>query len=186
MIRIAICDTDDNPVQNIVKKIRSELSDIDEHSFIDSTDLWKAIHEDDNFSLFLLDKTALEEYTAAKREKDEQKFLVRTQKQDIAVPFSSIVRVESYNRVLAFHLTDSSTLYTKCFRANFENILVTLLADERFLRLRKCCLINMSKVERVDKQSFVMHDGKEIRVPRSVFKSAKDKYMHYMNTIHTI
>ena len=135
----------------------------------------KPVKEDNLFPV--LDKII----SLLERENDDF-LLVSTPERNVKIPFSSVICVESIQRKLRIYLTDGGILSSKTIRMPFEIAVAPLFQDSRFLHAHKSFILNMSLVEELTKDSFVMKKGIEIHIPRYKYADVKNIYLGYLSS----
>lgn len=179
MINVAVCEkTDSGDILAALGRAEQNNS----VTFFDNTDeLTASINTGGAFDIFILDRAALDELLEARQRDNNRILLLRTRDGDIAVPYSDIICVEFYNRMLAVHIEGSKPLYSKNLRVSFEESLLPLLEDGRFIHTRKSCVINMAKIKKFKRDSVVMTNGTEAFIPRYLYAKVREAYLGYLS-----
>jgi len=118
------------------------------------------------------------------KQRKERFFLLSTPERDVKMPFSSIIYVELDNRRLCVCLDNGSILYSKYLRTIFAEAVAPLLQDKRFLCPHKSFVLNVEKVEGLDKDAFIMKNDIQVPVSRFRYNEAKEAYFSYIADSH--
>jgi DNA-binding LytR/AlgR family response regulator len=108
---------------------------------------------------------------------NQKKLSVPVKGVDIFVPFKSICYIDIDNHHhLNIHLQEKTFLsgmtYEQCFDA--------LKDDPRFLECYHRIIVNMDFIKLMDKDDFILQDGRKVPISQRKSKFAKLKYMSYL------
>ena len=98
----------------------------------------------------------------------------------IRVLYSSVIAVERFGRVMRFHLTSGEPLDSKTIRNSFEDAVVSLLRDERFLHVHQSFVINMAHMCELRACSCLLKHGIVIPIPKPKRAGTKKRYLEYL------
>lgn len=116
-------------------------------------------------------------YIFSKMFDNEKEILLRVDRIEISVPYKNICYADiDENHHLCVHLTDREIVTTM----TYLEYKAMLSEDERFLECYHRIIINMDRVQRMDKDDFILYDGTIIPISQRKKKEVKAKYMHYL------
>ena len=121
-------------------------------------------------------------YVFPKILESQKKLSVPVKGVDILIPYRRICYIDIDNRHhLQIHLQEKSFTttmpYEKCFDA--------LKDDQRFLECYHRILVNMDFIKLMDKDDFILQDGRKVPISQRKSKFAKLKYMSYLIDNHS-
>jgi len=119
-------------------------------------------------------------------QKKESYFLLYTPQSNVKIPFSTIVCVKLNRRKLRVHLENGVILDGKYVRTSFEETVAPLLRDSRFISVHESFVINMEKVEELQKNALIMEKNIMVPVSRSKYAEVKKTYLEYVTCFHLL
>lgn len=86
-----------------------------------------------------------------------------------------IIYVDSYARIINFHLKDNSIIKSYNKMSELENNL-----PNNFLRIHKSYIINMDKVKSYSKSEIILYDNTKLKIGRIFKQKVEDKLLNYI------
>lgn len=95
------------------------------------------------------------------------------------VRFHNVAYVECKAHTLIYYLADGQVIQSVTTRQPFGKAAETLLADERFIKISACYIVNMTYVKTVVSKGLTMSDGANLSVSRSLYASVKQAFISF-------
>ena len=111
---------------------------------------------------------------------EEQTFTVKTADSLRVVKLSDIVCCEYRSHAVIFSLTNGEELLSRTFRESFSDYCAPILKDRCFLQCHTAFVVNMRRVERFSKDSFMVRGGKTVPIAAKQYPAVRDAYMDYL------
>lgn len=88
----------------------------------------------------------------------------------------SILYVESANRALIYHVESSESIVSTTMRISFQDAVAPLMEDKRFVLAGSSLLINLSKVNTMDRGYVRLVNGEDLYPPERVFAALRNSW----------
>lgn len=86
---------------------------------------------------------------------------------------------EYVRHTVVYTLISGERIESSTISGSFTEHIQPMLADRRFLRPHAAFIVNMSQVERISKEGFILRGGSFIPISSKQFKTVRDAYMSY-------
>lgn len=106
-----------------------------------------------------------------------QGLLLKSRDGIVRIAFGQLEYVEVLNKIVSFHLTDSTVREVSAALADIEE---KLLSRPEFLKVHRSYLVNLSHVQAVSGGSIATNSGHTIPVARQRLSQVQDAYMHFL------
>ena len=93
---------------------------------------------------------------------------------------SEIICCEYRNHAVIFNLKNGEELLSRTVRESFLEYCAPILRDRHFLQCHSSFVINMRRVERFTKDSFVLFGEKVVPIAAKQYAAVRDHYMDYL------
>jgi DNA-binding LytR/AlgR family response regulator len=107
---------------------------------------------------------------------EEQTFTVKTSDSLRVITLSEI----NHNHAVIFSLKNGEELLSRTVRESFLEYCAPILRDSHFLQCHSSFVINMRRVERFAKDSFVLYGEKVVPIAAKQYAAVRDNYMDYL------
>ena len=111
---------------------------------------------------------------------EEQTFTVKTSDSLRVITLSEIIYCEYHNHAVIFSLKNGEELLSRTVRESFLEYCAPILRDSHFLQCHSSFVINMRRVERFAKDSFVLYGEKVVPIAAKQYAAVRDNYMDYL------
>jgi len=111
---------------------------------------------------------------------EEQTIAVKTADSLRVIKLTDIACCEYRSHVVIFSLTDGEDVLSRTFRESFSDYCAPVLKDRRFLQCHTAFVVNMRRVERFSKDSFMVCGGKTVPIAAKQYPAVRDAYMDYL------
>lgn len=99
----------------------------------------------------------------------------------VNVNTSRLMFVQNVSRVMRIYMADGEVIESVYIRQPFEEELMELLQDTRFLQPHKSFVINLDYVEKMLLHDFVMRGGTVVPISRNNLAVTKKRYLRYLS-----
>lgn len=111
---------------------------------------------------------------------EEQTFTVKTSDSLRVIKLSEIICCEYRNHAVIFSLKNGEELMSRTVRESFLEYCAPILRDRHFLQCHSSFVVNMRRVERFAKDSFVLYGEKVVPIAAKQYAAVRDAYMDYL------
>ncbi|MPL90657.1 hypothetical protein SDC9_36711 [bioreactor metagenome] len=111
---------------------------------------------------------------------EEQTFTVKTADCLRVVKRSDIVCCEYRSHAVIFSLTNGEEVFSRTIREKFTEYISPILKNRCFLQCHTAFVVNMRRVERFSKDSFMVCGGKTVPIAAKQYPAVRDAYMDYL------
>lgn len=111
---------------------------------------------------------------------EEQTITVKTTDSLRVIKLSEIVCCEYRNHAVIFSLKNGEELLSRTVRESFLEYCAPILRDRHFLQCHSSFVVNMRRVERFAKDSFVLYGEKVVPIAAKQYAAVRDAYMDYL------
>ena len=111
---------------------------------------------------------------------EEQTFVVKAVGSLRVLRLSELVCCEYRSHAVIFNLTNGEAVLSRTIRESFSDYCAEILKDKHFLQCHSAFVVNMRRVERFAKDSFVMRGGKTVPIAAKQYPTVRDAYMDYL------
>ncbi len=111
---------------------------------------------------------------------EEQTFAVKTSDSLRVIKLSEIICCEYSNHAVIFSLKNGEELLSRTVRESFLEYCAPILKDSHFLQCHSSFVVNMRRVERFAKDSFVLYGEKVVPIAAKQYPAVRDAYMDYL------
>jgi len=111
---------------------------------------------------------------------EEQTFTVRTADSLRVVKLSDIVCCEYRSHAVVFSLTNGEEVLSRTIRESFSEYCEAISKDSHFLQCHSSFVVNIRRVERFSKDSFIVCGGKTVPIAAKQYPAVRDAYMDYL------
>ncbi len=111
---------------------------------------------------------------------EEQTFTVRTPDSIRVIKLSNITCCEYRSHAVIFNLTNGEELVSRTIRENYSEYILPILKDRHFLKCHISFVVNMRRVERFNRDSFMLYCGKIVPISPKQYSMVRDTYMDYL------
>ncbi|MHC1722591.1 MAG: LytR/AlgR family response regulator transcription factor [Aminipila sp.] len=111
---------------------------------------------------------------------EDQTFVVKTAESLRVMKLSDIICCEYRSHAVIFSLTSGEEVSSRTFRENFSEYCASILKDRHFLQCHTSFIINLRRVERFAKDSFMLYGGKIVPIAAKQYPAVRDAYMDYL------
>ncbi len=111
---------------------------------------------------------------------EDRTFAVKTAESLRIIRLSDIIYCEYRSHAAIFSLVNGEEVSSRTFRENFSEYCASILKDRHFLQCHTSFLINLRRVERFSKDSFMLYGGKTVPIAAKQYSSVRDAYMDYL------
>lgn len=111
---------------------------------------------------------------------EEQTFAVKTADNLRVIKLLEIVCCEYSNHAVLFCLSNGEKVQSRTIRESFSEYCALILKDSHFLQCHSAYVVNMRRVERFAKDSFVLYGGKAVPIAVKQYAAVRDTYMDYL------
>jgi DNA-binding LytR/AlgR family response regulator len=111
---------------------------------------------------------------------EEKTFTVKTSDSLRVITLSEIIYCEYRNHAVIFSLKNGEELLSRTVRENFLEYCAPILRDSHFLQCHSSFVINMRRVERFAKDSFILYGEKVVPIAAKQYAAVRDHYMDYL------
>ncbi len=111
---------------------------------------------------------------------EEQTFTVKTSESLRVLKLSDLLCCEYRSHAVVVTLMNGEEIVSRTFRESFAEYSSQILKDRRFLQCHSSYLVNMLRVERFAKDSFILHGGKVVPIAAKQYPAVRDAYMDYL------
>lgn len=111
---------------------------------------------------------------------EEQTLTVKTADSLRVVKLSDIVCCEYRSHAVIFSLTNGEEVLSRTIRENYSEYISPILKDRHFLQCHTAFVVNMRRVERFSKDSFMVRGGKTVPIAAKQYPAVRDAYMDYL------
>jgi len=111
---------------------------------------------------------------------EEQTFTVRTADSLRVVKLSDIVCCEYRSHAVVFSLTNGEEVLSRTIRESFSEYCEAISKDSHFLQCHSSFVVNIRRVERFSKDSFMVRGGKTVPIAAKQYPAVRDAYMDYL------
>lgn len=122
----------------------------------------------------------LERIFTGKKERDSQKWTVRTAKGLFTVKLGDINYIEHLNRSVWYHTVDNTVIKSVSLRRSFGQETEELLTDRRFLKIAASYIINMDYIKAMGRNSFTMENEAVLTVSRQYLQECRQRYLDWL------
>ena len=105
-----------------------------------------------------------------------ERFCISNKSGDYAIPFNEIYTLEKDRRKIIIYTANGEIC---SFYGKFEEIENQLKGS--FIRCHHSFMINLAKVKGLEKESFIMQNGRKIPISRTYIKTAKQGFIKYID-----
>ena len=112
-------------------------------------------------------------------------FPLKTSEGFISIPFENILYVESVSRTICIHCIDGAMFRSVFIRKNFETEIDTLLQDDCFIQTHKSFAINVSYINKMNGQCFIIKGDTYIPIARKRQAAVRKQYLQFLNSDKT-
>ena len=109
-----------------------------------------------------------------------QTLTVKTADSLRVIRLSDIVCCEYRSHAVIFSLTSGEELLSRTIRENYSEYISSILKDRHFLQCHTAFVVNMRRVERFSKDSFIVRGGKTVPIAAKQYPAVRDAYMDYL------
>ncbi len=122
----------------------------------------------------------LDKYVRTKNFDYDKQLVVKSAYKDKLIPYSKIVFIESADKNIYIHLTDSEIIKSYGKLSELEE----RLSDGSFLKCHQSFIVNMKHITDVDKEDdvFLTRFGDRIPIRKKEVKKFEDTYFEYVKT----
>lgn len=110
---------------------------------------------------------------------DDKTFAVKTSDGLRIIPYNMIICCERTGKTVTFLLTTGEEVESLSIRESFSEYLISLLKDKRFLQPHVSFVINMAKVEKLDKKGFTLRLDKFVPVSAKQYTDVRNYYLDF-------
>lgn len=111
---------------------------------------------------------------------EEQTFAVKTADSLRVIKLSEIVCCEYRNHAVIFSLIDGEEVLSRTIRESFSEYTSAILKTRYFLQCHTAFMVNMRRVERFSKDSFMVRGGKTVPIAAKQYPAVRDAYMDFL------
>ena len=111
---------------------------------------------------------------------EERAFTVKTADSLRTIKLSDIACCEYKQHSVIFSLTNGEEVFSRTIRENFSVYCASILKDRHFLQCHTSFVVNMRRVERFAKDSFILRGGKIVPISSKQYPVVRDTYMDYL------
>jgi DNA-binding LytR/AlgR family response regulator len=111
---------------------------------------------------------------------EAQTIAVKTADSLRVVKLSDIVCCEYRSHAVIFSLTNGEEVLSRTIRENYSEYISPILKDRCFLQCHTAFVVNMRRVERFSKDSFMVRGGKTVPIAAKQYPAVRDAYMDYL------
>ena len=111
---------------------------------------------------------------------EEQTIAVKTADSLRVIRLSDIACCEYRSHMVIFSLTNGEDVLSRTFRESFSDCCAPVLKDRYFLQCHTAFMVNMRRVERFSKDSFMVRGGKTVPIASKQYPLVRDAYMDYL------
>ncbi|MEA4933379.1 MAG: LytTR family DNA-binding domain-containing protein [Lawsonibacter sp.] len=111
---------------------------------------------------------------------EEQTIAVKTADSLRVIKLTDIACCEYRSHVVIFSLTNGEDVLSRTFRESFLDYCAPVLKDRCFLQCHTAFVVNMRRVERFSKDSFMVRGGKTVPIAAKQYPAVRDAYMDYL------
>ncbi len=111
---------------------------------------------------------------------EEATITVKTKDGLRILSLTSILCCEYVRHTARYTLMGNDVVETRTFKNSFSEHIAPLLADRRFLQPHAAFAVNMSRVEQLTKNFFVLRGGVSVPIAKSQYAVVRNTYMDYM------
>jgi DNA-binding LytR/AlgR family response regulator len=115
---------------------------------------------------------------------DENKLLIKTKNEFIAIPLHHIVYAEYSNHTINYHTYKKEIIKSSASRKPFCETIKSLLLDSRFMKCHNSFVINMKYICKLGVKDFITTEGSVIPISASLYVQAKNDYFNYLLTLN--
>lgn len=112
-------------------------------------------------------------------EENQTSVIIKEKGKWTRVPVCTIQYVECINHTVYFHLYKNETI---CCFGTMNEFHEVLLSDKRFVKCHKSYIVNMQYVKSITGKDFILEDGMNVPISRSVYPHVKNSYFDYFFT----
>ncbi len=91
----------------------------------------------------------------------------------------SVVCGEYINHSVKYTLANGEMIETTTIKSNFSEYIAPILSDKRFIQPHSSFFVNMSRVERLSREGFIMHGGAFVPISGKLFSKVKSTYIDF-------
>ena len=110
---------------------------------------------------------------------EENVVTVKTKNGLRTISADMVICCEYVHHTAVYTLTDGERVETSTLSGNFAEHIIPLLRDRRFIQPHAAFAVNMSRVERLDKNGFTLRGGVFVPVSGKQFAAVRNTYMNY-------
>jgi len=111
---------------------------------------------------------------------EEQTFAVKTADSLRIVKLSDIACCEYRSHAVIFTLANGEEVLSRTIRENYSEYISPILKNRHFLQCHTAFVVNMCRVERFSKDSFMVRGGKTVPIAAKQYAAVRDAYMDYL------
>ena len=111
---------------------------------------------------------------------EEQTITVKTAESLRVLGMSEILCCEYRSHAVIFTLMSGEEIISRTIRESFAEYSIPILKDTRFLQCHSSYLVNMRRVERFAKDSFILRGGKVVPIAAKQYPVVRDQYMNFL------
>jgi len=111
---------------------------------------------------------------------EEQTFAVKTADSLRVIRLSDIATCEYRGHAVIFILIDGEEVLSRTIREKFTEYISPIMQSRHFLQCHTSFVVNMRRVERFSKDSFMVCSGKTVPIAAKQYPAVRDAYMDYL------
>ncbi len=105
--------------------------------------------------------------------KTEAVILLQSEGEQVRLPMSSILWLESEGHFVRFHTADALHQTRMSIGAAEKEL------DERFIRCHRTCIVNLTAISRITKTDVILDDGTLLPLARNAYQSVTQAFIQY-------
>ncbi len=111
---------------------------------------------------------------------EEQTFSVKTADGLRVIKLSDMICCEYRSHAVIFRLKNGEEVHSKTVRESFSKYCAPILKNTHFLQCHSSFVVNMRRVERFAKDSFLLCGEKSVPIAAKQYAAVRDSYMDYL------
>lgn len=105
---------------------------------------------------------------------------VKTKQGVTAVRLNKIMFIEYYNHIMKFNLSDGNVITSVIMREPFDELILEILKDYRFIKPHVSFVLNLSFVRDIAKKDFVLKNNALIPISKNNYIEIKKQYIDFL------
>ena len=111
---------------------------------------------------------------------EQATFSVKSKEGLFVIPLGSILYCELKGHKAMFVLIDGRVIASSSLRIAFSEYIAPLLVDARFYQPHNSYVVNLSRVEHISNEAFLLQGGASIPIVKKLSKEARTAYLDYI------